>query len=359
MAADHSNEQRSIDTGKGIRTKLVLRCHGLNQRLGAAAGKIGIHHTGSALQGDRCPAVFIGVGCHITLEHIPGQRCQGVGKGRLGRDGILHYGIVNAGDVVFYHRHYGIGIDIHAEGGGNGLLINGNQILKAQLGALILGTEFPAGKHIHIGTVPLAGDDGRFGGGFDDMPGKVSGIGYSRRQCGSGYTILGAHNANHLQSFAPADQFLHIGRISGHVLPDLVGAVIAVPAGSGDQLEFQSHQLVIGPLQDLRGLLRFDSLHHLSDHIRQFFRVLKANGIGNIIGNLVGIRQNHHQFQIIFRPTAPKDIVLRIQHIQIAGHFLEHVRVHIGGHGAAAGKLTEEGSRVDLEDAVRGIRGKK
>ena len=323
----------------------------------AGAGKVGFRQNSRILQIQPCFAVFLSIGSNVFQQHLVAHDPQGIQEILLGSGGIhvdvLHH-IVQIGAEQI---HNAVGADVDAEGGRNGIPIHGDHILKAQLILLVLRTEFLAGEHIHGGVGQLILHQAGICCAFDHMAGQILGVGNTGAEQRGGGSLLGADNAHHRKFHAVFNQGLHMLCTAGHILPDRVFFVIAVEAGRIHQLKFQIQQFIVGPAAQFPFYLRLFATHDLLDHLLQALRIFQAQSIGHVIGNRVGIRQHKDHFVIAFRPASPYHFILGFQQLNVVDHLIEHIGIHIGGHGGAARYFAEELCRVDLQN-ILGIIGK-
>ena len=284
---------------------------------------------------------------HVAA-HIP-QYVQEVGLGFAGIHIQVGKGVAQ---VIRQHPHNGVGVDIHAEGGGNGIGIHSDHILKAQLILLVLRAEGLAREYVDGGVRQLIPDDLRLGRGIHHIFGQLPGVGNACGHQRSRDTLPGAHDANDLQFLPGSRQIFHIASVAGHILPDPIFSIIAVEVSGIHQAEFQFHQLFVLPLHRLligpAGLPLHDGLHLCL----QLGRTLHAQGIGHIVGDTGGIRQNKDHFRVILRPPAPDHLILGFQQFPVVDHFIEHIGVHVGTHSGTAGEVGKQAGGIGLDQPL-------
>ena len=150
----------------------------------------------------------------MLLQHASSQLLQGILEIIDRRCGIHIGGVHHFLQIPLQHGYNGIGAEVHAKSGGNGLGIHRDHILEIQLG-LVLFVKSAAGEYIHFLVFQLSLYDGRILRNGNHMPGQVSGIGYAGRKSRSIGTFLGTDDAHDFQWRAIFDHRLHMCGVCG------------------------------------------------------------------------------------------------------------------------------------------------
>ena len=348
-AGYQSQQQRPVYLGKSICGDGVRIRQTLNFSLGAFSGQISVNQAFCLSQIELCLSAGIGIGCHILLQHFPGHLTESIQKCVLGRGGIHFNGRHHFLQISFQHGQDAVCGNIHAKGRGNRISVHRDHILKIQGGFCLL-IEAASGKHIHFPVRKLGFDQLRFLCPLDHPAGQTGGIGNTGGKSRGIGTFSGTDNAHNLEGLRRFKNRFHMVFIIGHIFPDIVLLVILVKVRNIHQPQFQIQQVFVGPLFRIgNGLHILTCPDFVHDPIQQI-RILQAQGIGHIVGNLTGVRQNNDHLIVFFRPSAPKHLILRFQKLPVIDHLIENIRCHVAGHEGIAHELVEEGCGICLEN---------
>ena len=140
------------------------------------------------------------------------------------------------------------------------------------------------------------------------------------------------HDSNYLDILSMFHNLFHIGFIVGFISPYLILTVVYIVIRTVDQFKFDAQEIFIRVASHiLRGcdILFIDKL---PDHLVQFHRISKTQGVEKKITHTAVGHKNNDTFMLIFRPAPCFDVVLSFVKRRVFRHLIEHICTHHGGH---------------------------